>query len=176
MPGHRRRYGRRSRYHATCAGRRPAVRAGRRPAVHAGPGQQRAGRLVVRAVGGDPDQFPLRIAKCGQPAAEHAAGIDADRVVDPGGLGHRGMAVDHDRLAPVVLRPRVADRQPELVGLPGGLPVQRERPDRRRRTPLHLLAQAGVGDHQPAAIQHIVADQAVKERNHAGAELFRFRR
>ena len=152
-------------------GRGPGGRAGlsRRAAV----GHQRAGRLVVHAPGRDGHQFPLRIAQRGQPAAEHAAGIDTDGVIDPNGHGDRRVTVDHGRLAPVVLRPRVADRQPEFVRLPGGFPVQRERPDRSRGAAVHFLPQARMGDHQPPAVQHVVADQAVQEGDHLGPELLR---
>ena len=65
-------------------------------------------------------------AQRGQRAAEHAAGVDADRVVDPLRLRHRGVAVDDRRRAAVVARPRAADRQAELVGLARRLAVQGE--------------------------------------------------
>ena len=152
--------------------RSPAL--GRRRRRRRGRGQ-RPGRLVVGRRGGHRDQFPLGVAQCGEAAAEDAAGVDADRVVHPGGFGYRGVAVHHGRLAPVVLCPRVPDGQAELVGLPRGLAVQREGPDRGGRAPVHLLAQAGVGDHQPPRVQHVVAHQAVEERGDLGGEGCRLR-
>ena len=80
-------------------------------------------------------------------------------------LGHRRVAVDHHRPAAVLVRPRVAHRQAELVGLAGGLAVQRERraPARTRGRGSASL-EPGVRDDEPAAVEHVVADQAVEER------------
>ena len=85
------------------------------------------------------------------------------------------MAVDHAGGAAILGRPVVAHRQPELVGLAGGLPVQAELPHGTGAAPLHLLLQPGVGHNQIAAIQHVVADQGIQELRdiaaHAGAPI-----
>lgn len=81
------------------------------------------------------------------------------------------MAVDHRRAAPVVLRPRVAHRQAELVGLAGGVAVQRVRADAPGRAAVVLLRQTRVADHEPPAVEDVVADEAVDELPYLGAEL-----
>ncbi|MGX1117124.1 hypothetical protein RKD37_002487 [Streptomyces ambofaciens] len=81
------------------------------------------------------------------------------------------MAVDHRRAAPVVLGPRVAHRQTELVGLAGGVAVQGVRADPAGGAAVVLLGQTGVADHEPAAVEDVVADQAVDELPYLGAEL-----
>ena len=73
------------------------------------------------------------------------------------------MPVQHHGPAAVVLGPRVPDRQPELVRLPRRVPVQRERADPARRTAVIRLLEPGVRDDQPAAVQHVVADEPVEE-------------
>ena len=62
-------------------------------------GQERPRGRVVLARRGHGDQLALRPAQRGQPAAEHAAGVDVDRVVEPLGLGDRRVAVDDGRAA-----------------------------------------------------------------------------
>ncbi|CAO0834319.1 hypothetical protein SMICM17S_01117 [Streptomyces microflavus] len=81
------------------------------------------------------------------------------------------MAVDDGGAAAVVLGPRVAHGQAELVGLAGGVPVQRVRADPARSAAVVLLGQSGVADHQVAAVQHVVADQPVDELPHLLPEL-----
>ena len=130
------------------------------------------GRWVVDAGGGDRHQGPFGISESGQTATEHAAGVHAQGVVQPLRGRHRGVAVHHDGAAPVLGRPRVTDRQAVLVGLAGGLTVQAEFADPARGAAVVALDQAGVRHHQPAAIQHVVADQAVDELGCPGAELF----
>ena len=125
---------------------------------------ERAGRLVVDLGGGHADQFALGVAQRGQLAAEHAAGVEADRVVHPLGLGHRRVPVDDHGPAAVVLRPRIPDRHAVLVGLAGGVAVQRERTDGRRRPAVHGLGQPGVRDHQLAVVEDHVTEQLVHER------------
>ena len=142
-----------------------------RPAAGAGHRGERLGRGVVDAGGGDRDQRPFGIAQRGQPATEHAAGVQAQGVVQPLRGRHRGVAVHHDGAAPVLGRPRVADRQAVLVGLAGGLPVQAELADPARGAAVVALDQAGVRHHQAAAVQHVVADQAVDEPLAPGPEL-----
>jgi hypothetical protein len=63
--------------------------------------------------------------------------------------------------APVVLRPRVPHRQPVLVGLSGRFTEQRELANNAGAAPLEVLLQTGVGHHQLAVVEDIVADQAV---------------
>ena len=89
-------------------------------------GQERPRRRVVLARRGHGHQLALRPAQRGQLAAEDAAGVDVDRVVEPFGLRHRRVAVDDGRRPAVVDRPGAADRQPELVGLARRLAVQGE--------------------------------------------------
>ena len=79
------------------------------------------------------------------------------------GFGNRRVAVDHHRLAAILRGPVVADRQAELVGLAGGLAVEREVAHLARAAALHLLLHAGVRHHQLAVVEHVMADQAVEE-------------
>ena len=51
------------------------------------------------------DELPFGITQRGQLSAEHAAGVDADRVVEPLRLRHRRVAIDDHRLSAIVLRP-----------------------------------------------------------------------
>ena len=134
-------------------------------------GDQRPDRLVPLLLGRDRDDLPLRVAQRGELAAEDHAGVEADRVVDPLGLRDRRVAVDDHRLAAVVAGPRVADREAVLVGLAGGVAVQRERPDPARAAAVVGLLEPGVRDHQPAVVEDEVADQPVHERQRLGAEL-----
>ncbi len=103
--------------------------------------------LVVDPGGRHGDELALGVAQRRQPAAEHAAGVQAHGPIHPFRSRNRRVAVKDHRLAPVVVRPRVPDRQPELVGLPRRLPVQAERPDPARGAALEALGQAGVADH-----------------------------
>ena len=101
-----------------------------------------------------PSEFALRPAQRGQRAAEHAPGVEAERVVDPLGRRDRRVPVHHRRTAPVVLAPT------------GSAPAGRTRRSRRwsRRTDeradpagraaLVGLLHPGVRDDQPAAVQH----------------------
>ena len=117
---------RRRRGRAVVVGAAARVRAG-------GAGRNGLARLGVRrARAGTDDELALGVAQRGQPAAEDAAGVDVDRVVQPLGLGDRRVAVDDRRRAAVLGRPVVADRQAELVGLAGRLAVQREVAHRAR--------------------------------------------
>ncbi len=134
-------------------------------------GGERLDRLVPDLLGRYVDQFALRPAQRGHPPAEHGARVEADGVVDPRGVRDRGVAVDHGRLAAVVLGPRVAHGQPELVGLARGLPVQGVRADPAGGAAVVLLGQPRVADHEPAAVEDVVADQAGDERADLGDEL-----
>ncbi len=117
------------------------------------------------------DEFSLGPPQGGEGASEHAAGVDADRAVHPGRGRYRGMAVDDRSTAPVVVGPRVADRQSELVGLAGRVAVEGERPDGSRRSTVHRLGQAGVGDDERTAVEHGVTDQRVDELGDLDTEL-----
>ncbi len=138
-------------------------------------GRERPGRLVVHPRCGHGHGLPLRVAQRGQPAAEHATGVQAECVVQPLQVGHGRVAVQHHRPAAVLLRPRVPDRQAVFIGLAGRLPVQAELADSPRGPPLVALEQPGVGYDEPAAVQHVVRDQAVQEPLDVGPELRRLR-
>src|SRR6185369_9527105 len=117
------------------------------------------GRLVVDRGRRYRDDFATRVAQRGQRAAEDAAGVDAERVVDPlRGQGRR-VSIDDSRRAPVVAGPRVAHRQAVLVGLAGGVAVQAEAADPTRGPPVVLLLQPGVGDDQLTAVEDVVRDE-----------------
>jgi hypothetical protein len=141
-----------------------------RPGVHR---DQRAHRGVVLPGGRHRDQLAGRPAQRGQLPAEDAAGVQADGVVDPLRLRGRGVAVDDRRRTAVVTRPRIADRQAVLVGLAGRLAVEREAAHPAGGPALVGLLEPGVRDHEPAAVEHVVADQALDERFHLGDELRR---
>ncbi len=144
-----------------------------RPALPApgGLGGQRLHRLVPDTLGRDVDDLALRPAQGGHLPSEDGTGVQAQGVVHPGGGGHRRVAVDHCGRASVLLGPRIAHGQAELVGLTRGVPVQRVRTDPPRRAPVVLLGQPRVADDQPAAVQDVVADQSVDEVRHLLAEL-----
>ena len=72
------------------------------------------------------DQLALRPAQRRQLAAEHAAGVDAQRIVHPLGLGDRRVAVDDRRLAAIVGRPVEALGQAVGAAPPGGVAVEAE--------------------------------------------------
>ena len=141
----------------------------------AGGGPQRLGQLLGRlgpgAFGRYGYQLALGPAQRRQAPTEGAAGVDADRVVDPLGASGRRVAVDHGRAAAVVLRPVEAHRQALVVGLAGGLAVEAEVAHLARGAVLQLFLHAGVGDDEPSAVEHVVARQPVEELRHAFAEL-----
>ena len=64
---------------------------------------------------GDGDRFHLRVAERRERAAEDAARVDIDRVVEVQGLRHRRVTVDDQRLAPVRRRPVAPHREPVLA-------------------------------------------------------------
>ncbi len=132
--------------------------------------QERSSRFTVRSGGGDRHELLLRVAEGGELASEDAAGVDVDRTVQPVGLRDRRMTVDDHRLAPVFRRPVEADGQAELVGLAGRLAVEGEIPDLARAPPLHLLIHPGVGDHELAVVEDVVAHEAVQEVSQVRAE------
>ena len=65
-------------------------------------GRERLGRFVVDLGGRHADHLPLRVAQRGQPAAEHASGVQAHGVVDPLRLRRRRVPVEHHRPTAVV--------------------------------------------------------------------------
>jgi hypothetical protein len=136
-----------------------------------GGGSQRAGGLAVDGAGGDAGELELGVAEGGEGSAVDAAGVDADRSVEPLGLGDRGVAVHDDRPAAVLAGPVVADGEAVLVGLAGGLAVEGELADGTGAAALQALLEAGVGDHELAVVEHVVADEGVDEGLGAGAQL-----
>ena len=128
--------------------------------------QEGACRLGISVSGGDGDQFPLWIAQHSEPPTKDTAGVDVDRAVEPFGFGHRRMPIDDHCLAAVFGCPVIAHGQPKLVGLAGCLAIEGKVTHLARTAPLHRLFHAGMGHHQFALIQHIVAHQPVeKSRN-----------
>ena len=134
---------------------------------------QRADRLVIGGARWHIDQLHLRIAERGQLAAEHAAGVDAQRAVDPVGVHLRRMAIDHLSGALVVRGPVVAHRQTECVDLAAGLAIHGERAHSTRGTALHLFLQPGMRDDELAAVEDIMADERVEPPAHLPGELAR---
>ena len=90
-------------------------------------------RLVPDPLRRHRDQLLFRIPQRRQLPTEHASGVQTQGVVDPFRFRHRGVAVQHHRPATVVVRPRVSNRQPELVGLAGRIPIQGKASDPCRR-------------------------------------------
>ncbi len=131
---------------------------------------QRFGGLVPDLLRRDVHQLALGPAQRGHGAAEDTAGVEADGVVEPVGTRGGRVTVDDGGAAAVLLGPGVAHRQTELVGLAGRVTVERERPHPARCPAVVFLRQPGVAHHQPAAVQDVVADQAVEERRDLGAE------
>ena len=82
--------------------------------------------LVVGACRRHGNKLLLRIAQCGELATKSTSGIDIHGVVEPSRFRHRDMAINHQRSTSIVLGPIQADRKAELVGLAGGLSVERK--------------------------------------------------
>ncbi len=144
-----------------------------RPALPApgGFGGQRLHRLVPDPLGRYVDDLALRPAQRCHLPAEDGPGVQAEGVVHPGRGGHGRVAVDHRGTAAVLLGPRIAHGQAELVGLTGRVPVQRVRTDSPRGAPVVLLGEPRVTDDQLALVQDVVADQSVDELRDLLAEL-----
>src|SRR4029079_16515592 len=126
---------------------------------------------VPDPLGGDVDDLALGPAQGRHPPAEDGAGVEADRVVDPRGARHGCVAVHDGGAAAVVLGPRVAHGQAELVGLAGGVAVQGVAADPAGGAAVRLPRQPGVPDAQPAAVEDVLTDQAVDELPYLGTEL-----
>ena len=120
-------------------------------------------RLLIGAACGDRDELALGIAQGSQAAAEDAAGVDIDRVIQPLGPRHRRVAVDDRRLSVVLGHPVVAHGQAKLVGLARRLAVEGERAHLARAAPLHRFLESGMGDDELAIVEDVVAHQAVEE-------------
>ena len=71
--------------------------------------EERLRGLVVDALGRDGYELPLGPSECRELAAEHAARVDVDRVVEPLRVGHRGVPVDNDRAPAIVGGPLTAN-------------------------------------------------------------------
>ncbi len=132
---------------------------------------ERADRLIIGTHCRHFDQIELGIAERRQLAAEHAAGVDADRPVDPIRVEHRRVAIDHLGAALVIRCPVPAHRQTELVNLAGSLAIHGEAAHRARSAALHLLLKAGMRDDELAFVEHIVADQPIEPPAHFIREL-----
>ena len=115
--------------------------------------EERLGRLVVDALGRDGHELPLGPAQCRELAAEHAARVDVDRVVQPLRIGYRGVAVDDDRAPAIVGRPLTADGQTELVCLACCFSVEREVSDPRGGAALVGLLHPGVRHNERPVIE-----------------------
>ena len=135
--------------------------------------QERPNRIGVGLEGGHRHQFLLRPTQGGQPAAEHATGINVDRAVEPLRLRNGRVSVDDARTAAVLGRPVVANGQAELVRLSGCLAKQGEIPHFGRPATLHFLLHAGVRHDETPIVEHVVADEAIEEFLHLCAELRR---
>ena len=133
--------------------------------------EERLDRLVVHALRGDGHELALGPAQGGEPAAERAAGVDVDRVVQPLGLGDRRVAVDDRRRAAVVGGPLAAHGQPELVRLAGGLAEEREVAHATGGPALVALLHPAVRDDEPTVVEHDVAHEAFEEVARGRAEL-----
>ena len=66
-------------------------------------------------------------------------------------------------LTPVFRRPVKPDWQTELVSLAGSLSVEGKVPNLTGAPPLHLLFHPGMGDHELAVVEDIVAHEVVEE-------------
>ena len=92
-------------------------------------------RLAVDLRGGHGHQLALGVAQGGEAAAEHAAGIEVDGVVEPFGIGHGRVAKGNHGPAPVLAGPFVAHGQAEFVHFAGAFAKQREGPYSPRQAP-----------------------------------------
>ena len=86
------------------------------------------------------------------------------------GTGHRRVTVDDRSAAPVILGPVAANGQPQVVGLAGCFAVECEVAHPARGAALHRLFHSGVGDHELAVVEYVVAHQGVEELSQLGAE------
>ena len=139
-----------------------------------GGGEERPRRLGIDARGGHGDQLALGPAERRELAAEHAAGVDVDGVVDPLGLGHRGVAIDHRGLAAILGGPVEADGEAESVDFAAGFAIKRELAHGARTAADQLLLETGMGDGEAAAGEPVMAAQLIEEASRLIAEFWRF--
>src|SRR5439155_21028610 len=76
--------------------------------------------------------------------------------------------------ASILCSPLVANRQPIIVGFAGGLAVHSEFANASRRAPLQFRLQAGVRNDQLSAVEYVVTDETINERNDLLLEFFGF--
>ena len=88
--------------------------------------RERFDRLCVGLTSCNRDEVLLRVEQCCQVAAEDTAGIDVNRAIQPIGLGHRSVAIDHHCLAAILRSPVVANWQAEFVSLACRLAIERK--------------------------------------------------
>lgn len=91
--------------------------------------RERPSGCRVGPIGRHTYEFALWPSQRRQPAAEDAAGVDADGVVDPDGVAFWGVAIHERSVAAVIGRPAEPHRQTEFIRLPVGLAVQGEAAD-----------------------------------------------
>ena len=115
-------------------------------------------------------QLAFGIAQCREPAAEDAAGVDADRAVDPLRGRYRRVAVDDGGFPPVLACPVVPHRETELVGLASRLAEQRELPYGPGRPVQEVFLHARVRHGELAVVEHVMTHQTVDERRDAFVE------
>ncbi len=124
---------------------------------------QRAHRLSVHLVGRNAYQFALRPAQRRQLAAKDTAGIDINRVVEPGGHRNWRVPIDHRGAPAIISRPIIAYRQAELVGLARRLAKEGKGAHAARGAALIFRLHPGVRCHQLAVIQHQMGDQPIRK-------------
>src|SRR5207249_5412974 len=135
--------------------------------------EERTGRLVIGVRRRDADELLLRVAECGERAAEHTARVDIDRVVEPLGLADGRVPVNDHCGTAVVSGPVQADGKPELVGLAGRVSVEGELAHPARGAPGVLGLHPAMGDDELAVVEHVVADQPVDKLRDPLTELRR---
>ena len=136
-------------------------------------GLERANGLIVDTRRRNGNEFLLRIAKCGELAAEHAAGINVDGAVQPFGFGNGSVAVNDRRLPTVVGGPVISDLKTKLIHFAGSLSEQCKVADFAGTAALHLFLHARMSNNETAAIENIVADQGIEKFRHLVAKFRR---
>ena len=134
------------------APRRVDLRLGARRRVGIGRREGTAG-FVPDPLGGNLNNLTLGPTQRGEVSAEHATGVQAHRLVDPFGRDRRRVAIEHGGPPPIVERPRIAHRQPEVVGLAGGVAIQGERSHSAGGPPVVALGQPRMRDDQSPIIE-----------------------
>ncbi len=132
--------------------------------------QERAGRLAVNPRGRNRHELAFRIAQGRQLAAEDATGVDVDRLVEPLRKRNRRVTVDDGSSAAIILGPVAPNRQAQIVGLARRFTIECKVAHPARGAALHRLFHSGMGDHQLAVVEHIVADQGIDKISQLGTE------